>query len=313
MVECDGLQRRQALGTLGRREGSVVMKVKKAVIPAAGQGTRFLPATKAIPKEMIPIVDVPMIQWIVLEAVHSGIEEIVLVTARGKDAIADHFDFHPELEESLEKKGKPELAKISRDIGKLCNLITVRQKTPMGLGHAVACAEHVIGSDPFAILLGDDLIDHTTPCTRQLVEFAEFQKGNVVGVMEVPLPEVSKYGMVGGKQLSDRLMQVDRLIEKPEPSQTPSQWAIPGRYVLTATIFDCIRETPPGRGGEIQLTDALQRLASKEPLFAYRFDGRRYDTGDRLGFIDATIAFALKRPELREGVKSILQQYQGIL
>lgn len=284
-------------------------RVRKAVIPAAGLGTRFLPATKAIPKEMIPIVDVPMIQHIVEEAVRSGIEDVVLITARHKEAIENHFDFNYELEDSLDKKHKADLAEISRSIGKLCNLISIRQKNPMGLGHAVLCAAPAIGNEPFAVLLGDDLIDSAVPCTKQLIEVFEREKASVVGVMEVPQSEVSKYGIVGGKMVNDRMMQVDRLVEKPSPADAPSRLAIPGRYILTPAIFDCLRDTRPGKGGEIQLTDALMALAQRERLLAYRYTGTRYDTGDRIGYIDATIAFALKRPELAPQVRELLKKH----
>lgn len=279
------------------------------MIPAAGLGTRFLPATKAVPKEMLPIIDVPMIQHIVEEAVKSGVERVVLVTARHKEAIENHFDYNYELEHSLLEKQKRELAEVSRSVASLCEVISIRQKKPRGLGHAVLCAEPVVGREPFAVLLGDDLIDSEVPCTRQLIEVFEAQSASVVGVMEVPASEVSKYGIVGGELLNPRLLEVSTLVEKPHPSQAPSHWAIPGRYVLSPAIFDCLRETRPGAGGEIQLTDALQILARRERLLAYAYEGVRYDTGDRLGFIDATVAFALKRPELRAGVMEILQKH----
>jgi UTP--glucose-1-phosphate uridylyltransferase len=285
------------------------MKIRKAVIPAAGMGTRFLPATKAIPKEMIPIVDTPMIQHIIEEAVRAGIEDIILITARGKGAIEDHFDYNYELEDTMDKRAKQELAEVSRRIGKLCNLISIRQKNPAGLGHAVLCAEPAVGNEPFAVLLGDDLIDSTVPCTKQLVEIYEREKASVVGVMEVPEADVSKYGIVGGKMLNSRLMHVDRMVEKPQPKDAPSRFAIPGRYVLSPGIFDCLRETKPGKGGEIQLTDGLQLLAQRERLLAYQFEGTRYDTGDRLGFIDATLAFALKRPDLAPGVRELMKKH----
>lgn len=287
----------------------MITKIRKAVIPAAGLGTRFLPATKAIPKEMIPIVDVPMIQYIVEEAVAAGIEDVILVTARHKEAIENHFDYNYELEDTLDKKHKQDLAEVSRRIGNMCNLISIRQKNPMGLGHAVLCAEPVVGNEPFAVLLGDDLIDAKIPCTRQLIDIYEREKASVVGVMEVPANEVSKYGIVGGKMLDPRTMHVDRLVEKPAPAASPSRFAIPGRYVLSPSIFKCIRETPAGKGGEIQLTDGLQLLAKKERLLAYQFEGTRYDTGDRLGFIDATLAFALRRPELADGVREMMKKH----
>jgi UTP--glucose-1-phosphate uridylyltransferase len=286
-----------------------IKKIRKAVIPAAGMGTRFLPATKAIPKEMIPIVDVPMIQHIVEEAVRSGIEDIILITARGKGAIEDHFDFNYELEDTMDKRAKAELAEVSRKIGRMCNLISIRQKNPAGLGHAVLCAAPAIGDEPFAVLLGDDLIDSQVPCTRQLCDIYEKEGASVVGVMEVPEADVNKYGIVGGKMISSRLMHVDRLVEKPAPKDAPSRFAIPGRYVLSPAIFECLRDTRPGKGGEIQLTDGLQLLAQREKLMAYQFEGTRYDTGDRLGFIDATLAFALRRPELAPGVREIMKKH----
>ncbi len=284
-------------------------QIRKAVIPSAGLGTRFFPATRSIPKELIPIIDVPMIQYIVEEAVRSGIETIVLVTARGKGAIEEHFDLNPELEAHLDQRAKANLAEASRAIGRLCNLVAVRQKEPLGLGHAVLCAEPVVGDEPFAVLLGDDLIDSRVPCTKQLIEVYEKERASVVGVMEVPEAETAKYGIVGGRMIGRGLMHVDRLAEKPAPSAAPSRLAIPGRYVLSPVIFECLRETPAGKGGEIQLTDALALLARRERLLAYQYEGRRYDAGDRLGYIEATIAFALKRPELAQGVKDLLARY----
>lgn len=285
------------------------MKIRKAVIPCAGLGTRFLPATKATPKEMLPIVDIPMIQYIVEEAVRAGIRDIVFITGRNKDSIVDHFDYAFEVETVLEKKGNTALAEVSRNIAKLCNIITIRQKNPMGLGHAVLCAEPVIGNEPFAVLLGDDLIDSKVPCIGQLIEIAEKEQASVVGVMEVPEREVSKYGIVGGDRVNAKLTRVKTLVEKPSVKDAPSRLAIPGRYVLTPTIFEILRNTPPGKGGEIQLTDGLKTLAEREKLFAFEFDGTRYDTGDRVGYIDATLAFALKRPDLRDDVKKLLQKH----
>jgi UTP--glucose-1-phosphate uridylyltransferase len=285
------------------------LKIRKAVIPAAGLGTRFLPATKAIPKEMIPIVDIPMIQHIVEEAVEAGITEVILITARQKEAIENHFDYNYELEDSLEKKNKSDLAEISRKVGKMCNLISVRQKNPMGLGHAVLCAESIVGNEPFAVLLGDDLIDSKVPCTRQLIEVSERERASVVAVMEVPQEDVFKYGVVAGKSVGPGLTHVERLVEKPAVAEAPSRLAIPGRYVLSPTIFHCLRETQPGKGGEIQLTDGLQLLAQREKLLAYQFEGTRYDTGDRIGFIDATLAYALKRPELAPAVRELMKKH----
>ncbi len=287
------------------------LKVRKAVIPVAGLGTRFLPATKAIPKEMIPIVDVPMIQHIVEEAVRAGIETIILITARHKEAIENHFDYNYELEESLDKKQKTELSKLSKSIAKMCNVVSIRQKEPLGLGHAVLCAASMIGDEPFAVLLGDDLIDSEVPCIKQLIDIYDKENASVVGIMKVEKNDVSKYGIVGGKMLSSKLMHVSQLVEKPAPKDTPSTFAIPGRYVLSSNIFECIRKIRPGSGGEIQLTDGLQLLAQQEKLLAFQFEGTRYDTGDRLGFIDATLAFALKRPELADDVKELMKKHLG--
>lgn len=289
------------------------MKIRKAVIPCAGLGTRFLPATKATPKEMLPIIDIPMIQYIVEEAVRAGIRDIVFITGRNKDSIVDHFDYAFEIETVLEKKGNNALAEVSRNIAKLCNIITIRQKNPMGLGHAVLCAEPVIGNEPFAVLLGDDLIDSEVPCIGQMIAVAEKLQSSVVGVMEVPEREVSKYGIVGGTRVDAKLTHVNTLIEKPAMNEAPSRLAIPGRYVLSPTIFDILRKTPPGKGGEIQLTDGLKTLAELEKLYAYEFDGIRYDTGDRMGFIDATIAFALKRPELKDDMKRLLKKHISLI
>ena len=288
---------------------ATTQRVRKAVIPAAGLGTRFLPATKAIPKEMIPIIDKPMIQYIIEECVGAGIEDIILITARGKDSILDHFDHSFEVEESLREKNKKDLLEVTEHASKLANIIAIRQKTPMGLGHAVLTARQAVGNEPFAVLLGDDLIVSKVPCIKQLIDIYEERQTSVIGVMEVPRKEVSKYGIVGGKNLSDKLVKVDQMVEKPSPENAPSQLACPGRYVLSPRVFDFIEQTKPGKGGEIQLTDALARLATDEGLLAYLFDGRRYDTGDKLGFIEATVAFALQRPDLADGVRRILAQY----
>ena len=285
------------------------MKVRKAVIPAAGLGTRFLPATKAIPKEMIPIIDKPMIQYIVEECVDAGIEDIILVTARGKDSIADHFDHSFEVEETLRRQKKDELLALTEKVSRMANIITVRQKNPMGLGHAVLAARQIVGDEPFAVLLGDDLIVSEVPCIKQCIDAFEERETSVIGVMKVPKKDVSKYGIVGGDKINEKLVKVTQMVEKPTPENAPSQLACPGRYVLIPEIFQYIAETKPGRGGEIQLTDALARLAVEEGLLAYLFDGRRYDTGDKLGFIEATVAFALKRPDLADGVRKILSEY----
>jgi len=285
------------------------MKIKKAVIPAAGLGTRFLPATKSIPKEMIPIIDKPMIQYIVEECVNAGIEDIILITARGKDSIQDHFDHSYEVEDTLRRKHKEDLLEATERVSKMANIIAIRQKQPMGLGHAVLAARQAVGDEPFAVLLGDDLIVSKTPCIRQLMDVYEERETSVIGVMKVPKKEVNKYGIIGGKRINEQLYTVDQMVEKPSPEDAPSQLACPGRYILTPRIFELIAETKPGKGGEIQLTDALARLAKEEGLFAYLFEGRRYDTGDKLGFIEATVAFALERPDLADGVRRILAEY----
>ncbi len=289
------------------------MKVRKAVIPAAGLGTRFLPATKAIPKEMIPIIDTPMIQHIVEECVAAGIEDIVLITARGKGAILDHFDYSFEVEETLRAKGKDELLQAARKVSRMVNIISIRQKSPLGLGHAVLCAKRVIGDEPFAVLLGDDLIVSKTPGIKQITDIYDKYEAPVVALMEIPKSETGKYGIVSGKKLDDRLIKITDLIEKPAPDKAPSNWAIPGRYVLPPRIFEILENLQPGAGGEIQLTDGLAQLAREQDFYGYIFEGHRYDTGDKIGFIEATIAFALQRPDLREATIRILkEQMKGL-
>jgi UTP--glucose-1-phosphate uridylyltransferase len=283
-------------------------KIRKAVIPAAGLGTRFLPVTKAVPKEMIPIIDKPMIQYIVEEAIESGIEDIVLITASHKEDIERYFNHNYELEDRLIKSGKADLAESIKKIAESCNIICVYQKHPMGLGHAVGCAQSVVGSDPFAVLLGDDLIDAKIPCTKQLMEIYESEGMSVVGVMEVAEEDTSKYGIVGGDRMNDRLMRVRSMVEKPKKGEATSRFAIPGRYVVDASIFDLIKNTKPGNGGEIQFTDALLGLANGQGLLAYQFEGDRYDTGDRLGYLDATLTFGMRRPELRAGLIKLMEK-----
>ncbi|MFD7525284.1 UTP--glucose-1-phosphate uridylyltransferase GalU [Paenibacillus chitinolyticus] len=276
------------------------MTIKKAIIPAAGLGTRFLPATKAQPKEMLPIVDKPTIQYIVEEAIASGIEDILIISGRGKRAIEDHFDKSFELEETLEQKGKIEDLKQIQAISNLANIHYVRQKEPKGLGHAILCAKSFIGQEPFAVLLGDDIVQAETPCTAQLIEVYEKYKSTVVGVQWVADKDVNKYGIVdAGKEIIDRhVIPVRSLVEKPQPSEAPSNYAIMGRYILTPEIFNILETQQPGAGGEIQLTDAIRKLNENQPTFAYEFEGIRYDVGDKLGFIKATIDFALQRPDL---------------
>jgi UTP--glucose-1-phosphate uridylyltransferase len=284
-------------------------KIKKAVIPAAGLGTRFLPVTKTVSKEMIPIIDKPMIQFIVEEAIQSGIEDIVLVTSRHKEDLERYFDYNYELEDRLMKSGKVEMAQTIKKIAESCNIICVYQKEPAGLGHAVGCARSVVGDDSFAVLLGDDLIDAEKPCTRQLMEVHESTGMSVVGVMEVPLADVSKYGIVGGDTVDERTLRVRTMVEKPKVEDAPSRLAIPGRYIVDSSIFGMIEKTRPGKNGEIQFTDALLELARTRGLLAHRFMGNRYDTGDRLGYLDATLTFGLRRPELRAGLLALLERH----
>jgi UTP--glucose-1-phosphate uridylyltransferase len=280
---------------------------RKAVIPAAGLGTRFLPATKAVPKEMLPIVDVPTIQYIVQEIVDSGLTEVVLVTGRGKSALEDHFDVSPELERFLEEKGKPDLVRLVRDVSKMVHVVSVRQKQPLGLGHAVLTARSYVGNEPFAVLLGDDVFDCTPPCTRQLLDVYQ-SHGPVVALLAVPPERTQLYGVVSGKPVRERLYHVDALVEKPAPGTAPTNLAIVGRYVLPPEIFDILEHTAPGKGGEIQLTDGLQTLARRTPLYGLEYVGDRYDAGDKVGFIEATVAYALKRPELAKELRPVLQR-----
>lgn len=290
-------------------------RVRKAVIPAAGMGTRFLPATKAQPKEMLPIVDKPTIQYIVEEAVASGIEEILIITGRGKRAIEDHFDRSIELEKLLEEKGKDDLLREMQAISDLADIYYVRQKEPLGLGHAIGCARVFVGDEPFAVLLGDDVIDAPTPCLKQLIDCYEANGGaSVLGVQPVPWDQVSKYGVVEpADPEASRGGPIRSVVEKPPREKAPSNLAILGRYVLDADIMEILAETPPGAGGEIQLTDAIRVLAERKPVIAHVFEGRRYDVGDRLGFLQATVEFALKREDLRGPFAEYLQQQVAAL
>ncbi len=277
-------------------------RIKKAIIPAAGLGTRFLPATKAQPKEMLPIVDKPTIQYIIEEAIASGIEEILIITGRSKKCIEDHFDKSVELEIELEKSGKNELLDLVRDISDMVDIHYIRQKEPRGLGHAINCAKTFVGDEPFAILLGDDVVyNEEKPCLKQLIDCYNEYKTSVLGVQTVPKGHVSKYGIVDGKYIEGKVYKVKGLVEKPSVEEAPSNVAILGRYIVTPRIFDILENTKPGKGGEIQLTDALLELMEQEAMYAYDFEGRRYDVGDKLGFLEATVEYALRRPELREG------------
>lgn len=284
------------------------MKVHKAIIPAAGLGTRFLPATKAQPKEMLPIVDTPTIQFIVEEAVASGIEDIIIVTGRSKRAIEDHFDKSIELEEELKKSKKEDLLAQIRDISNMVNIHYIRQKEPRGLGHAIYCAKAFIGNEPFAVLLGDDIVKSEEPCLKQLIRVYDEYKTTVLGVQRVPDSEVNKYGIVAGKQLEDRIYKVNDLVEKPDLDQAPSNIAILGRYIISPAIFSHLENITPGKGGEIQLTDALKSLMHEEAMYAYDFIGKRYDVGNKMGFLQATVEFALEREDLRDEFKAWLKQ-----
>lgn len=288
-------------------------RIKKAVIPAAGFGTRFLPATKATPKEMLPIVDKPTIQYIVEEALASGIEEILIISGHAKRAIEDHFDSAPVLERELEEKGKDDLLAIVRETADI-NVHYIRQKKMRGLGDAILCAKSFMAGEPFAVLLGDDVVyaDATKgqqPALRQLIDVYDAYGGSVLGCQQVAPEKVSSYGIVAGKEIADsKLLKVSDMIEKPELSEAPSNIAVLGRYIISPTIFELLEHTAPGKGGEVQLTDALKQLAMVEPVWAYCFEGKRYDVGDKLGFLKATVEFALRRPDLGGPFRSYLEE-----
>ena len=286
-----------------------MQKVRKAIIPAAGLGTRFLPATKAQPKEMLPIVDKPTIQYIVEEAVASGIEDIIIVSGRGKRAIEDHFDKSYELEETLAQKEKFEVLKEIQAISNMVNIHYIRQKEPKGLGHAVACASRFIGDEPFAVLLGDDIVQSEVPCLKQLIDVFDIYNSSVVGVQEVSNEDVSKYGIIAPKSTpSDGgVIHIDTFVEKPKVADAPSNYAIMGRYILQPEIFDILATLKPGAGGEIQLTDALVKLNKQQKVIAKEFTGVRYDVGDKLGFVKATIDFALMRKDMKVDVMKYLK------
>lgn len=283
------------------------MKLRKAVIPVAGLGTRFLPATKTVPKELLPIVDIPSIQYVVQEAVDAGIQEIIFVTGRGKDSIEDHFDEAPELEQVLAERGQTENIEMLRRIAEMTEVVSVRQKKPLGLGHAVLCARDLVGDEPFAVMLADDLIDSDTPCIRQLLDIFEDKKESVIALMEVLPEEVQQYGVIKGQEIEKRLYQIQATVEKPPAKEAPSRMAIIGRYILRPEIFSILQKQPPGRGGEIQLTDGLAQLVRERQVFGCQFLGDRYDIGDKFGFVRATVAYALKRPDLKTKVKDYLK------
>ncbi|MFD4932109.1 UTP--glucose-1-phosphate uridylyltransferase GalU [Peribacillus butanolivorans] len=283
-------------------------KVRKAIIPAAGLGTRFLPATKAMPKEMLPIVDKPTIQYIVEEAVASGIEDIIIVTGKGKRAIEDHFDFAPELEQNLMEKGKSELLNKVQYSTNLANIHYIRQKEPKGLGHAVWCARKFIGDEPFAVLLGDDIVQSDTPCLKQLINQHEETNHSIIGVQTVPNEETNRYGIIDPAYQDGRLYQVENFVEKPALGTAPSNLAIMGRYILTPEIFSFLDQQEAGAGGEIQLTDAIQKLNQIQRVFAYDFEGKRYDVGEKLGFVKTTLEFALQNEEIKDELVEFLEQ-----
>jgi len=285
------------------------MKVRKAVIPAAGFGTRFLPATKAQPKEMLPIVDKPAIQYIVEEALNSGIEEILIISGRNKSSIENHFDQSPELENALRNSGKDELLKISEDISNMANIHFVRQKEMKGLGHAIHCAKAFVGNEPFAVLLGDDIVHNAEkPCLKQLIETYDQYQCSVLGVQTVDWSQVNKYGIIAGEKVEDRTYTVTDMVEKPDQEDAPTNVAILGRYVLNPEIFEILEGTTPGKGGEIQLTDGMKTLLEDQKMMAYDFEGIRYDTGDKFGFLKATVEFALRHDEVKDRFKDYLKE-----
>jgi UTP--glucose-1-phosphate uridylyltransferase len=284
------------------------MKIKKAVIPAAGWGTRFLPATKAQPKEMLPIVDKPAIQYIVEEAVASGIEDIILITGRNKKALEDHFDRCLELEVFLIEKGRKDQAEIIKNISNLADISYIRQKEAKGLGHAVLCAKKLIGNEPFAVMLPDDIIASQVPCLKQMMNVYKKYSGSVIAVQEVEEQDVSKFGIMKGEAVSKDLFRISDLIEKPSLSVSPSRLAVIGRYILPPEIFTLLEKIKPGAGGEIQLTDALRQLCSSEKMYGYKFKGTRFDVGDKFGFLQANVSFALENPELGSVFRTYLEE-----
>ncbi|PYY01984.1 MAG: UTP--glucose-1-phosphate uridylyltransferase [Acidobacteria bacterium] len=290
----------------------MAMRVRKAVFPAAGLGTRFLPATKAQPKEMLPIVDKPIIQYGVEEALAAGCDQIIIVTGRGKSAIEDHFDVSYELEKMLEERKKTDLLTIVRQISDMIHVAYVRQKEAMGLGHAVLMARELVGNEPFAVLLADDVIDANPPCLKQMIDQFDQTQSSIIATQQVDGPAISSYGVIDASpvQGNDRLYEVRNMVEKPKLADAPSNLAIIGRYILTPAIFEVLDSTPLGTGGELQLTDAMRLLLKQEKIFGYRYEGRRHDAGDKLGFLKATVEFALKRPELNPQFRDYLKSLQ---
>lgn len=284
------------------------MKVKKAVIPAAGFGTRFLPATKVVPKELLPIVDKPTIQYIMEEVASAGIEEVILITGREKGSIEDHFDTSSELENHLRKKGRKDLLNVVREISGMVTLVSVRQKEPLGLGHAILCARKVVGKEPFAVLLGDDLIDAKVPCIRQMMDVYQNMDGALLAIQKVPRTETHLYGIIKGKKIKDRVYSVEEMVEKPERGKAPSNLAIIGRYILPPRIFDILEKVKPDRRGEIQLTEGLKELGREVPIYGYEFIGDRYDAGDKFGYLQANLCFGLRHPEIGPKLKRYLKE-----
>ena len=288
----------------------MTMRVRKAVFPAAGLGTRFLPATKAQPKEMLPLVDKPIIQYGVEEALAAGCDQIIIITGRGKQAIEDHFDVSYELEKMLEEKGKKDLLKIVRQISELIHVAYVRQKEAMGLGHAVLMARELVGNEPFAVLLADDVVDAKVPCLKQMIQVFEEKQCSVIATQVVQGKAISAYGVLDVKPaegFNGRLFEIQNMVEKPKLEEAPSDKAIIGRYLLTPTVFETLSQTAHGTGGEIQLTDGMRLLLKREKMYAYVYEGKRHDTGDKLGFLKATVEFALKRPDLGEEFRRYLK------
>lgn len=284
------------------------MKIKKAVIPAAGFGTRFLPATKAVPKEMLPIIDKPTIQYIAEEAIASGIDDLLIIVSRGKDAIVNHFDKAFELETVLERDGKQSMLDAVREVSDKINVHFIRQQEQKGLGHAVLCAKAFVGNEPFAVMLGDDVVVSKKPCLAQLTEQFDKVQSTILGVQKVGMERVSKYGIVDCVRVEGRLYKMRGMVEKPKREDAPSDIAALGRYILTPAVFDCLERTPKGAGGEIQLTDAIVTLGEKEDVYAYDFEGKRYDIGSKQGFLQATVDFALKRADLRDEFIAYLKE-----
>ncbi|MEF8848653.1 MAG: UTP--glucose-1-phosphate uridylyltransferase GalU [Candidatus Thermoplasmatota archaeon] len=288
------------------------MKVKKAVVPAAGMGTRFLPVTKSMPKEMLPLIDIPAIHYVVSEAVESGIDDIIIITGRGKRAVEDYFDDSPELEMHLEKQGKDDLLELVRDISSLVNVHYIRQKEPRGLPDAIIQAERHVGDEPFAVLLGDDIIKGDKPCTKQLMDVFEEKECSVLAGQEVPPEEISKYGSIKGDREAidegNNLYHVKDIVEKPEPDVAPSNIAAIGRYVFTPEFFDCIKKTEPGLHGELQIADSIKILMESQSVYASEFSGKRYDIGDKSGYVKAIIDFALEKSEIKEDIKNYIEE-----